>query len=131
VLERLPSVEAEAQPEEGVTHAPKVTKGEARLDFTKTAEEVERQVRAFNPVPGAFFEANGQRVKVLECGVLGCCRGWDAERGGPGTIVGDGRGIRCGRGYIAVGLVQRAGKSPMRVEEFVRGFPLPSGTQAG
>ncbi len=53
-----------AQREEGVTYAPKVDKSEARLDFSRLAEEVERQVRAFNPAPGAFFEFGGERVRV-------------------------------------------------------------------
>src|SRR5215212_515864 len=58
-----PAVE---QPEDGATYARKVDKAEARIDWSRSAAEVERQVRAFAPSPGAWFEANGERIKLLE-----------------------------------------------------------------
>ncbi|MCC5698634.1 hypothetical protein LH612_36425, partial [Klebsiella pneumoniae] len=67
-LERYPAV---AQPEEGVTYAPKVDKAETRLEFTRPALEVERQGRAFSPTPGAWFEVGGERVKVLAAEIPG------------------------------------------------------------
>jgi len=57
------------QPAEGVTYAAKIDKAEARINWSRTAEEIERQVRAFNPVPGAWFEANGERIKLLQAAV--------------------------------------------------------------
>src|SRR5690349_6011777 len=56
----------EAQPEDGATYAPKIDKAEARIDWSKSAAEIERQVRAFAPVPGAWFDVNGERIKLLE-----------------------------------------------------------------
>ncbi len=67
-----------AQPEDGVTYAPKIDKAEARIDFSKSAVEVERQIRAFNPVPGAFFEVGAERIRVLAADVLA---GWRCRAG--------------------------------------------------
>ena len=60
---------SEPQPEDGVTYASKVDKAEARIDWSVAADQIERQVRAFNPVPGAWFEATGERVKLIEAAV--------------------------------------------------------------
>src|SRR3546814_7777796 len=65
VLERLDHITPTAQPAESVTYAAKIEKEEARLDFSRSAVEVERQIRAFNPFPGAFFEYGGERIKLL------------------------------------------------------------------
>jgi methionyl-tRNA formyltransferase len=110
------------QPEAGVTHAPKIDKGEARIDWTQGAELIERQVRAFNPVPGAWFEANGERVKLLEAAA-----GEDAS-GEPGEVLDDCISIACETGYIRPLKVQRAGRAAMSVPELLRGFPIPKGT---
>jgi methionyl-tRNA formyltransferase len=72
-----------AQPEDGVTYAKKIDKAEARIDWSRTAEEIERQVRAFNPVPGAWFEANGERIKLLEAAA------GDDAAGQPGEVQDD------------------------------------------
>jgi methionyl-tRNA formyltransferase len=65
VLARLPTLVPQPQPDDGVTYAAKIEKHEARLDFSGSAEAAERQIRAFNPVPGAFVEIGGERVKLL------------------------------------------------------------------
>jgi methionyl-tRNA formyltransferase len=120
-LDRLPALTPGPQPETGVTHAPKIDKAEARLDFTRSAVEVERQVRAFNPAPGAYFEYQGERIKVHSAEI--------AELGGPaGTVLGDGLAIACGSGAILPTLVQRAGRAPMLPADLLRGFPIPAGT---
>lgn len=111
------------QAAEGVTHAPKIDKAEARLDFTKSAVEVERAVRAFNPAPGGFFEAGGERIKLLEADVA-------TGEGVPGAIVPHPAGfaIGCGEGLLMPTLVQRAGRAAMTPAELLRGFALPAGT---
>ncbi|HET9458365.1 MAG TPA: methionyl-tRNA formyltransferase [Sphingomicrobium sp.] len=111
-----------AQPDEGVTYAPKISKAEARLDWAQSAEQVERQVRAFAPAPGAWFEANGERVKLLEAGI-----GADAS-GKPGEVLDDCLTIACGSGYVRPLKVQRAGRGAMTPGELLRGFPIPRGT---
>jgi methionyl-tRNA formyltransferase len=110
------------QPDESVTFAPKIDKAEARIDWDRSAQEIERQVRAFSPSPGAWFEANGERIKLLEA-----CAGADAG-GKPGEVLDDCLTIGCGSGCIRPLKVQRAGRSPMTPGELLRGFPIRQGT---
>jgi methionyl-tRNA formyltransferase len=112
----------EPQPDEGATYASKIDKGEARIDWSAPAEQVERQARAFNPVPGAWFEAGGERIKLLEAAA-----GNDAA-GKPGEVLDDCLTVACGSGYIRPLKVQRAGRAPMTAGELLRGFAIPKGT---
>lgn len=112
----------EPQPDGGATYAKKIDKAEARIDWACDAEQIERQVRAFNPVPGAWFEASGERIKLL-----GAVAAPDAS-GKPGEVLDDCLSIACGFGYIRPLQVQRAGRAPMTVGELLRGFPVPKGT---
>jgi methionyl-tRNA formyltransferase len=109
------------QPEEGATYAKKIHKAEARIDWSKSAEEIERQVRAFNPSPGAFFELNGERIKILYAED-------DDGSAEPGTVVDDELTIACGSGLLIPLKVQRAGRGVMTPDELLRGFPIPKGT---
>jgi methionyl-tRNA formyltransferase len=110
------------QPDEGETYAAKVDKAEARIDWARSAEEIERQVRAFAPFPGAWFEANGERIKLL-----GARAGSNAS-GKPGEVLDDCLNIAAGEGYVRPLRVQRAGRSAMTVDELLRGFAIPKGT---
>jgi len=112
---------AEPQPSEGATYASKIDKAEARIDWSRGAEDVERQVRAFNPVPGAWFEVEGERIKLIEAAV-----GKDAS-GQPGEVLDDCLNIACGSGYVRALKVQRAGRGPMTAGELLRGFAIPKG----
>jgi len=109
------------QPEDGVTYAKKIDKAETRLDFSLPADQVERQVRAFAPVPGAFFELEGERYKVLAA---------EAAPGGgwPGQVLDDKLTIACGRGTIRPTRIQRAGKPVMDTADMLRGKPIQAGT---
>jgi len=112
----------EPQPTAGATYASKIDKTEARIDWSISAEQVERHVRAFNPVPGAWFEANGERIKLLEAAV-----GNDAV-GSPGEVLDDCLNVACSDGYVRPLQVQRAGRGAMTPGELLRGFPIPKGT---
>ncbi|QSR18789.1 methionyl-tRNA formyltransferase [Novosphingobium sp. KA1] len=113
---------AVTQPEDGVTYARKIDKAEARLDFAAPAEQVERQVRAFMPAPGAFFELDGERYKVLAADL--------AEGSGtPGETLDDVLTIACGEGAIRVTRIQRAGKPAMEAADLLRGRPVAAGTR--
>jgi len=114
---------AQPQPIAGASYAKKIDKAEARIDWTRPAEQIERQVRAFNPMPGAWFEAEGERIKLLEAAV-----GTDAS-GKAGEVLDDSLTVACGQGYIRPLRVQRAGKSIMTPGELLRGFPIPKGTK--
>jgi methionyl-tRNA formyltransferase len=105
-----------------MTYASKIDKAEARIDWTNSAEQIERQVRAFAPSPAAWFEANGERIKLLEASV-----GTDVS-GEPGEVLDDSLGIAAASGFVRPVLVQRAGRSPMTPVELLRGFPIAKGT---
>jgi methionyl-tRNA formyltransferase len=113
-----------AQPAEGVTYARKIGNDEARIDWAAGAEAVHNQVRGLSPFPGAFFTADfgkgPERVKIL--------RSARADgAGAPGTLL-DGHGVvACGDGAIRLVQVQRAGKAPVGVADFLRGVRLAPG----
>ena len=116
----LDRLEARPQPA-GATYAEKIAKLEARLDWDKPAERLEREVRAFAPFPGSWFELDGERIKVLRARVIGV-------NGAPGTVLDAELTIACGDAALRPILVQPAGKQPMEAEAFLRGKPVPVGT---
>ena len=119
VLDDISLHPAMPQPEEGVTYAAKIDKAEARIDFTRPAIQVERQIRAFNPVPGAFFEYGGERFRILAAHV-------EHEDGAAGAMLDDALLIGCGHGAIRPTLIQRAGKAAMTPDDLLRGFDIPA-----
>lgn len=112
------------QPEAGVTYAAKIDKAESRIDFPRPAVEIERQVRAFAPAPGAFFEYKGERFRILAAECL-------ESSGRAGEVIDTQLSIACGIGALRPILIQRAGKSAMSPTDLLRGFSLPPGTQLG
>lgn len=112
------------QSDQGVTYAAKIGKAEARLDFAQPAAVVERQIRAFNPAPGAFFEHAGERVKILAADVTD-------GAGTAGTVIDGHLTIACANRAIRPTLVQRAGRGVMTAEELLRGFAMRPGTILG
>jgi methionyl-tRNA formyltransferase len=110
------------QPDEGVTYAAKIDKGETRIDWTKPWKAVHDHCRGLSPFPGAWFELPGAgRIKVLRT-----TRG-DGS-GAPGTVLDEHLTIACGEGAVRLLEVQRAGKQPMKAEEFLRGNKVAPGT---
>ncbi|HWU03638.1 MAG TPA: methionyl-tRNA formyltransferase, partial [Novosphingobium sp.] len=122
VLADLPAFAEVPQAAEGLTYAHKIDKAEARLDFTASAGQVLRQIRAFVPAPGAFFELEGERYKVLAAEAV-------EGSGTPGTTLDDALTIACGAGAICPTLVQRAGKPAMPTAALLNGRAIPAGTQ--
>lgn len=110
------------QPDQGITYASKIEKSEARIDFAQPAAAIERQIRAFNPAPGAFFEHGGERVRILAAEVE------SGDMAPPGTVIDDALAIACGAGVIRPLLVQRAGRGAMAPSDLLRGYALPAGT---
>jgi methionyl-tRNA formyltransferase len=112
------------QPDHGVTYARKVDKAEARLDWSRPATLLERQLRALNPWPGCWTEVDGERLLVLE-GELA------VGVGAPGEVLDDRLTIACGDGALRLTKVQRAGGRPLSADAFLRGFCLPVGARLG
>jgi methionyl-tRNA formyltransferase len=123
-LERA-TLQLTPQPDAGVTYAGKIDKGETRIDWTKPWKEVHDHCRGLSPFPGAWFELPGAqpaRIKALRT-----TRGEGS--GAPGTVLDDRLTIACGDGAVRLVEVQRAGKQPMKAEEFLRGTKIAPGTR--
>ena len=117
-LEAFPCV---AQPENGVSYATKIDKAETKLDFSVSAEAVERQIRAFNPAPGAWFEFEGERYRILSADIV-------AAHGAAGTVIDDQLTIACNTNAIRPTRIQRAGKPAMPTADLLRGKAIPAGS---
>ena len=122
VLADRPGHPPVVQPDHGVTYAAKIDKAESRLDFTQPAAVVERSVRAFAPAPGAFFELDGERYRVLAAEAV-------AGDGDPGTVIDAALTIACGAGALRPSLVQRAGRPAMDTPALLRGRAIAAGTR--
>jgi methionyl-tRNA formyltransferase len=123
-LDRLPHrLVPIPQPAEGVMYAAKITKEECRIDWRRSAAELDRQIRGLSPAPGAFTELEGERITILAAEIAG------GHAHAPGATIDDRLTIACGAGALRPTLVKRAGKRAMSVEEMLRGFPVPKGTQ--
>ncbi|MDH7796776.1 MULTISPECIES: methionyl-tRNA formyltransferase [unclassified Beijerinckia] len=120
------SLQFHAQAENGAVYASKIDKAECRIDWAKPATDVHNHIRGLSPFPGAFFEADfgkgPERVKVLRSALA-------KGQGEAGSPIGSDLTIACGQGAVRLLDVQRAGKSPMSAEEFLRGAALPPGTR--
>jgi len=126
-LSRLDELAPCPQDPAGVTYAPKITKGEARIDWSEAAEAIERQIRAFNPVPGAETMFRGEALKV-----------WEAEpgpgSGPPGTVLEAANGrirVACGIGSLFLRILQRAGGRRLEAADYLSGTPLALGAVLG
>ena len=120
-LTELEMLHAVPQPEDSVTYARKIDKAESRIDWAQPAEAIERQVRAFAPAPGAFFEHQGERYRVLAAEVAD-------GAGASGTVLDDHLTVATGSGALRLLTVQRGGKPAMETAALLRGKPIPAGT---
>ena len=106
-----------AQETSGVTYAAKIDKAESRVDWSRSAVEIDRQIRALSPFPGAWCMVVGERLKLLRSRVMD-------RQGAPGQVF-DRFAVACGSGAVAVTEAQREGKRPMAADEVLRGWTLP------
>ena len=121
-LEKLP-LSPQPQPASGVTYAAKLEKSEAPLDWRLPAEQLSRQIRAFNPFPGALATFSGHTIKVWQAEVTPAC-------GVPGTILAaDRQGIvvACGEGALRLTELQKAGGKRLAAAQFLAGMPMAPG----
>ncbi|MBL0142186.1 MAG: methionyl-tRNA formyltransferase [Betaproteobacteria bacterium] len=126
-LSRLDELSPRHQDAAGVTYAAKINKPEAVLDWQLDATVLDRQVRAFNPFPGAETILDGETLKIWEVEPI-------VASGIPGTVIDFDHGrplIACGKGALALTVIQRPGSRRMAAAEFLRGRPMLPGTRLG
>ena len=112
------------QPTEGVTYAEKISKEEALINWNLPAKKIERNIRAFNPFPIAYFILNDERIRVFRAEVEQM--DFDAC---PGTVLDDRLLIACGDGTaLRLTVLQRAGKKKLSAEEILKGWTISKGT---
>jgi methionyl-tRNA formyltransferase len=116
------AIEAQPQAEEGVTYAQKISKDEARIDWSKSAIEIDCLIRGLSPWPGAWSEVKGERLKILLAEPV-------TGSGTPGDVIGDDLTIACGEGALRLLKVQRAGGKAMAAGDLLKGFAVPKGTR--
>jgi len=110
------------QPEDGITYAKKIEPADARIHWCDDAAAIERKVRAFAPRPGAWFDLDGARVKLLGAAVV-------AGVGEPGTALDDRLTVACGEGALQLLHLQREGRRALDGEAFLRGTPVAKGAR--
>lgn len=113
---------AEPQDIVGITYAKKIEKAEARVDWTRSAAEVDCHIRGLSRFPGAWSMLNGERIKFLLSRI--------AEGSGPaGVAIDDEMTISTGEGTVKILRAQRSGKAEASIEDFLRGMPVPQGSE--
>lgn len=133
LLDALPGIAqgtlaAADQPAEGITYAHKITKPEAIIDWQHESREVDRQIRAFNPVPGAVTAIGQDSIKIWRA------RPGEQAGGNPGEILGisaDAIEVACGTGALSIAELQKAGGGRLSAADFMRGYPLAPGMRFG
>ena len=112
------------QPETGVTYAAKIEKSEAALDWRLPASQLARQVRAFNPFPGATASLDGVLIKVWQAASV------HPAGGSPGSVISADRNgivVACGEGSLCLSVLQKAGGKRLPVAQFLTGTHVPPG----
>ena len=112
------------QPEEGATYANKLQKSEALIDWTESAEQIDRNIRAFTPFPGTYFMYKDERIKVLEA----CVSSSESKEALAGIVISESPFmVACGQGVLKLNRLQREGKKPVSAEDFQKGYTIGLG----
>jgi methionyl-tRNA formyltransferase len=133
IVEALAALEAGQmravpQAREGVTYAYKIEKIEALVDWSRPAAQIERQVRAFNPLPTASTRLRGQTLRIWRARAVG------QESSVPGRVIDvtdSGILVGCGSGVLLIEELQRPGSKRLSAADFLRGVPVSSGELLG
>jgi methionyl-tRNA formyltransferase len=112
------------QPDAGATYAPKLSRADGHIDWTRSADAIDRQVRAFDPWPGTFTTLAGTPLKVLAVTLSNAT-------GAPGTVLDSGLTVACGAGAVRLTRIQLPGRGPLDAAAFLRGHPIAPGTRLG
>ena len=123
-LQQTGRLNASPQPQAGITYAQKLSKEEAKIDWNESALVIERKIRAFNPVPGAWVEYQNQPLKIWRAEAV-------AQSGRAGEVLAissDGLIVACGEGALNITELQPAGSKRMPVAAFAAGRHIEKGT---
>ena len=126
-MEKLPLLQAAAQPLEGISYAKKIDKAESQIDWTLPAEVIERRLRAFDPAPGCESLIGGEKLKIWHAAVKPSPADTTIP---PGTIIEaspDQLTVQCGVGALGLITVQKPGGKRMAIADFLRGSTLQTG----
>jgi methionyl-tRNA formyltransferase len=116
-------LQATPQPEQGVTYASKLTREDGKIEWSNSASDIERQLRALHPWPGCFFILNGETVKLLSAEII------PEKSGAPGTLLDDKLTIACSKQSLRLLSVQRPGKKPTDGASLLRGLRIAVGSR--
>jgi methionyl-tRNA formyltransferase len=119
------------QASEGVTYAKKIKSREARIDWSRSAVELDRHIRGLSPFPGAWFEAPTPKGPVRVKALMSRLEPAVGVQGHAGELIGEGLQIACGEGGLRLVQVQREGHKPQTADVFLRGLPLALGVKLG
>ena len=125
ILDALSSPPASVrQNEPDSTYAPKLTRDNGRIDWSKSAESIDRQIRAFDPWPGTFTTLSGTPLKILAAEPA-------TGSGNPGTVLDNALLVATGAQAIRLTRIQLPGRGALDTNAFLRGHPIPPGTVLG
>ncbi|HQT66124.1 MAG: methionyl-tRNA formyltransferase [Rhodospirillales bacterium 20-60-12] len=113
-----------AQDNEHATYAPKLSRADSPLDWTRPAIELHRRIRAFTPWPGTTCRIGGEIIKISAAHLA-------EGQGEPGIVLDHKLTIACGQGALRLTRLQRPGRAAMNAADFLRGFPVPAQTKVG
>ncbi len=121
-LNNITQLSPTPQPEASITYAKKLTKAESKIDWTQSAEQLHRQVRALNPWPGLWFKCDNMRVKLLAAKVIKMQHDRPA-----GTMTDNDFTVACGTNALQLQKVQPEGRKPMSGQDFINGYKISTG----
>ena len=120
VMDNLENINPVEQSHTGISYAKKIAKKETRIDWNLPAEEIYNKIHGLSYQPGAWFEHRGVRIKILKCELVD-------KDGEPGQVLKHDMTLSCVKGSIRPTLIQRQGKYPMNLQDFLRGYRLDIG----
>ena len=123
------TLQGEVQDATQATYAAKIVKTEAQLDWSQSAIQLQRAIRAYNPVPGAYSSLNGTPIKIWQAVVVenGAAEHGDAEAGAVLAVNKHGIQVACGQGVLQLEIMQRPNGKPLSAAQFVQGFSIQAG----
>ena len=122
-IEKNQKIIAVPQSENGMIYAEKIDKSEGKIDFNKSVEKIDCLIRALSKTVGTYFEYNSERIKIIEANFKKTLTK-EEEKFNNGEIIDKNFSIKCSDGILQPLILQREGKKPLKIDEFLRGFKI-------